>query len=465
MRQKMNNSTPPLFSGKAIAKIALPLIFQNILSITIGLADSIMVSSRGESAYAGVSLIGSLDTLLITLFSAIATGGSIVLAQAMGKKDQKLACESAKQLLYITTAIAATISAIVLILQVPIIHLLFGKAEDAVIKSALTYFNIVAISFPFLAMESSVASIFRAQGDSIISLKISIFMNFLNIGGNAILIYVVNLGVAGAALATLLSRIAGATIMLIISHNKKRYIHIEKLLSYRPDKKIIKALLSVGIPNGVENSLFQFGRLMTSSLVSSLGTVAIAANAAALSLANFQYNAGGAIHSTIVAVVGRCIGAKEQEQAKRYTRILVGVGYVTIITVAGLLCLLSAPLLSLFNLSTESFETARRLIFYHSAVSAVIWVVAFCLPNAFRAANDIRFTMVVSVFSMWIFRVAFAYYLAQDTVSIFGLFSFNGVGLGVMGVWIAMTVDWCVRTVFFLWRLLSGKWLSKANKI
>lgn len=457
----MITESKPLFSGKAIAKIALPLIFQNILSITIGLADSIMVSSRGETAYAGVALIGSLDTLLITLFSAIASGGSIVLAQAMGKKDRDLACRSAKQLLYVTTAIATTISAVVLSLQVPIVHLLFGKAEEAVIKSALTYFNIIAISFPFLAIENSIASVFRAQGDSVISLKISIFMNFLNIGGNAILIYLVNLGVAGAALATLLSRMIGAAIMVIISHNKKRYIYIEKLFRYRPDKKIIKALLSIGIPNGVENSLFQFGRLMTSSLVSSLGTVAIAANAAALSLANFQYNAGGAIHSTIVAVVGRCIGAREEAQAKKYAKILVGVGYFTIITVAGLLCILSAPLLGLFNLSTESFETARRLIFYHSAVSAVIWVVAFCLPNAFRAANDIRFTMVVSVFSMWMFRVALAYILAQDTVSVWKLFSFPGMGLGVMGVWIAMTVDWVARTVFFLHRFLSGKWLTK----
>lgn len=461
----MNKTSPPLFSGKAIAKIAIPLILQNILSITIGLVDSIMVSSRGESAYAGVSLIGSLDTLLITLFSSIAAGGSIVLAQAMGKGDRKLSCDAAKQLLYVTTAIAATISAVVLILRAPIIHLLFGKAEEAVIKNAITYFNIIALSFPFLAIENSIASVFRAQGDSVISLKVSIFMNFLNIGGNAILIYWVNLGVAGAALATLLSRTVGALLMLIISLNKKRYIHIEKLFKYRPDKSIIKALLSIGIPNGVENSLFQFGRLITSSLVSSLGTVAIAANAAALSLASFQYNAGGAIHNTIVAVVGRCIGAREKEQAKRYTKILLCVGYVTIISVAGLLCLLSSPLLNMFNLSMESFECARQLIFYHGAVSAVIWVVAFCLPNAFRAANDIRFTMIVSIVSMWIFRVVFAYFLAQESVSVFGLFSFPGANLGVMGVWIAMTADWLVRSVFFLWRFLSGKWLTKSQNI
>ena len=461
----MKNKSESLFSGRALAKIIIPLILQNILSITIGMVDSIMVSSRGEAAYAGVSLVGSLDTLLITLFSSIAAGGSIVLAQAMGKNDRKLSCNAAKQLLYVTTAIATAISTVVLIFRMPIIHLLFGKAEQSVINNALSYFNIIAMSFPFLAIDSSIASVFRAQGDSVISLKVSIFMNFLNIGGNAILIYWVNLGVLGAALATLFSRMTGAMIMLIISRNKKRYIYIENIFKYRPDKKIIRALLSVGVPNGVENSLFQFGRLMTSSLVSSLGTVAIAANAAALSLANFQYSAGSSIHNTVVAVVGRCIGAKEKEQAKRYTKILVGIGYVTVITVAGLLCLFSSPLLKLFNLSDESFFTARRLLFYHSAVSAVIWVVGFCLPNAFRAANDIRFTMVVSVASMWIFRVALAYFLAKDSISVFGIFSIPGANMGVFGVWIAMTADWLVRAIFFLWRFLSGKWLTKAQSI
>jgi Na+-driven multidrug efflux pump len=229
--------------------------------------------------------------------------------------------------------------------------------------------------------------------------------------------------------------------------------------------KIIKAILNVGFPNGIENSLFQFGRLMTSSLVSSLGTVAIAANAAALSLANFQYNAGGAIQSTMIAVVGRCIGAKEIKQAKKYTYKLIGIGYLLIVSVVILLCVFSSPMLRLFNLSAESTATARTLLFYHSAVSVVIWVIGFCLPNAFRAANDIKFTMYVSTISMWVFRVAFAYVLAKETVSVFGWFSFDGFGMGVMGVWVAMTVDWVVRTAFYLWRLISGKWLSKCDKI
>ena len=456
----MEKISSRLFSGKDISKIIVPLVLQNLFAIAIGMADSIMVASYNGDAFAGVSLVNSLDVLLITLFSAIATGGSVVLAQAMGQKNRKLACDSAKQLLYITTGIAVAISALVLILRTPLLNLLFGETEQAVMNNALSYFSIVAISFPFLAIENSVASILRAQGDSMTSLKISIFMNLLNIGGNAALIFGANLGAAGAALATLISRIIGASIMLWISQNSKRYIFIDKILSYRPSKVIIKSILRIGIPNGIENSLFQFGRLMTTSLVSSLGTVAITANSAALSLANIQYNAGNAVQSTMIAVVGRCVGADEKKQAKHYTALLLGIGYVIIFLVAILTCLLSTPLLSLFKLTTDGFTTARQLLFYHALVSIILWATAFCLPSAFRAAGDIKFTMVVSVASMWIFRVAFAYFLAKDTVSLFGLFEFGGMGMGVMGVWIAMTADWLVRAIIFIWKFFTGKWLN-----
>ena len=461
----MKNESDSLFSGRALAKIIIPLVLQNMLSITIGMADSVMVSSRGEAAFAGVSLVSSLDVLLITLFGAVASGGSVVLAQAMGKGDRKLACNAAKQLLYATTAIAVVISTLVLIFRAPILNLLFGKAEKSVINNALGYFSIIVLSFPFLAVENSISAMFRAQGDSVISLKISIFMNLFNIIGNAILIYGTPLGARGAALATLISRVVGAVIILAISHNKKRFIHIEKLFHYRPNKSVIKAILGVGVPNGIENSLFQFGRLITSSLVSSLSTAAIAANAAALSLANFQYNAGASVQSTMIAVVGRCVGADEKKQAKRYTNILLGIGYIIVFVVSGFLFLFSAPLLGLFNLSPEAFDTARGLLFYHGVVSVIMWAVAFCLPSAFRAAGDVRFTMIVSVLSMWIFRVAFAYILAKESVTPFGLFTIQGAGLGVTGVWVAMTLDWAVRTVFFLWRFLSGKWLTKKKML
>lgn len=457
----MKTIEKPMFTNRQLAKILLPLIVQSLLTVTISMVDSIMVSSEGEAAFAGVSLITSLDTLLVTLFTALSTGGTVVLAQMMGRNERARASEAAKQLWYLTLAIATVISAIVLIFRVPLLTALFGDAEAEVMKNAMNYFIFIAISFPFFAIDSGVGAVFRAQGDSMITLKISLFKNTINIVGNALFIYVFGMGAMGAAISTLISRIIGAIIITVIAHHKKRYIYMERLLHYRPDKTIIKSIFYIGIPTGIENSLFHFGKLITSSLVSTLGTAAIAANAAAHSLATLQYTMGGAVHNTSVAVVGRCIGAEEKEQAKHYTRYLLAFEYLLVFIISGVICLLSSPLLGLYHLSGTAFDSARILLFYHSAVSILIWPVAFGLPCSFRAANDVHFPMAISIFSMWFFRVMLAYFLAQETVSVFGIWSFSGVGLGILGVWIAMTVDWVFRAALFAWRYLSGKWLTK----
>ncbi len=459
----MEKQTSMLFSRRDLIRILIPLALQGILSVAIGMVDSMMVSNKGETAFAGVSLIGSLDTVLITLFGALTSGGSVVLAQAMGRGDRERACESAKQLVYASAVTAAVITVAVLTFRIPLLKLLFGEVEESVMQNALSYFTIVALSFPFLAIENSISAAFRAQGDSITTLKTSVFMNLLNIAGNALLIYGADLGAAGAALATLFSRFIGAALLLWIAHDTGRYIHLEHMLRYRPDFPIIRAILRIGVPNGIENSMFQLGRLMTASLVSSLGTVAIAANAAALSVANFQYTVGGAVQSTMVTVIGRCVGAKEEAQAKHYVRSLLGSSYLMVAGTNLLLCIFSAPLLSLFGLTPESSRMAWILLIYHSAVSVILWPTAFCLPPAFRAANDLMYTMVIAIFSMWVFRVALAYCLALETVSVFGLFAFPGMGFGLMGVWYAMTIDWIFRVICFLWRLISGRWLNKSG--
>ena len=452
-----------LFSRKQITAIIFPLLLQNLLSIAIGMADSIMVSNKGEAAFAGVSLVNSLDNLLITLFSALTAGGSVVLAQAMGRKDRDYACKAAKQMLYVTTMVAATISVVVLLLREPILRLLFGEVEANVLSNALAYFFFLAISFPFLAIENSVAATLRAQGDSMTSLKVSILMNLLNVAGNAILIYGVDLGAAGAAIATLISRMIGALIKLIIIRNPKRYIHLAHLRGYRPDRSMIKAILRFGIPNGIEQSMHNFGNLLTSSLVSSLGTAAIAARAAMNSITNVQYSSGGACQSSMVPVVGRCVGAKENTQAKQYTWVLLGIAYLLVIVVAVPTLIFATPLLRFYGLSGETVEIGRQLLIYQSIVAVLLWPFAFCLPSALRAAGDVSFTMKVSVVSMWIFRVALAYVLAQETVSLFGLVSFSGLGMGVMGVQVALSVDWMIRAIVFLGRLISEKWLAKCR--
>lgn len=463
---KMERSNKLLFTKKDIAVILIPLILQSILSVTIGMVDSLMVSNKGEDAFAGVSLVNSLDTVLITLFSALTTGGSVVLAQAMGRGDRDKACDAAKQLIYAASFVAAVITTLVLIFRYPLLNLLFGDAEASVMKNAHEYFFFIALSFPFLAMENSVTATFRAQGDSMIALKISMFMNIFNIVGNYLLIYVADLGAMGAAIATLVSRIIGSSIMIIIAHNNVRYIFYNKIFKYKPDWSIIKSILNIGVPNGIENSMFQFGRLMTSSLVSSLGTVAIVANAAALNLANFQYNAGAAVQSTTVTVIGRCVGANDKEQAKYFARYLLSIAYAIVFAVDLIMCIFATPLLTLYDLSGASLNLARILLIYHSIASMILWPAAFCLPPSFRAASDVKFTMYVSIFSMWVFRVALGYVLALETVEILvingvAVFTVPGFALGVIGVWIAMTVDWIFRTILFVWRYLSGKWLTK----
>ena len=461
----METQSKPLFSGKDLVKISLPLIIQQILAVTIGAVDTMMVSAAGEAAVSGVSNVNTLDTMLVLLFSSLVSGGSVVVSQLLGRKNPGEARAAAKQLLYITTIVAAFITVTVLLLRDPLLHLLFGKSDADVMYHSKRYFSFVALSFPLLAIESSGAALFRVMGNSLISMEVSIMMNLINVTGNALLIYGAGLGAAGAAIATLCSRFVGATVMLVLITKKKYPVHIEKLLHYRPNFQSIREILRIGVPNGIENGMFHFGKLITQVLISSMGTAANAANAVAATLANYQYMPGTAFSSTMVTVVGRCVGAGEKEQAKRYTRILVAATYVSLWIVILATFLFAKPIIAAYQLSADASEIAHSLIIYHASIAAFLWPIAFTLPTAFRSASDVRFPLIVSMFSMWTFRVALSYVFSLSVVSIPRLgISIPGFGLGPLGVWVAMTVDWVFRTVLFLTRYFNGKWL-KAYKI
>lgn len=457
--QGTNKKQPMLFSNRELLRLSIPLILQQIFSVTIGAVDTVMVAAAGETVVSGVSLISTLDTMLVLIFSSMVTGGSVVISQLLGRRDSDGARAAAKQLLYISTMVATAVTLIVVVLRVPLLNLLFGKAEPAVMSSALKYFTIVSLSFPLLAIESSGAVIYRVTGNSMIGLKVSIMMNLINVAGNAVLIYGFGMGAAGAAIPTLVSRLIGAGVMIYLMVHKNNPLRIERLLHYRPDGYTIRAILRIGVPNGVENGMFQFGRLMTQSLVSSLGTAAIAANAVALTLANYQYMPGSAIGGVIIPVVGRCVGAGEEKQAKYYSKFLVGITYVLLWVVILLTLLFAKPIISLYDLSAESAALAYEMIVFHCIIAAVLWPIAFTLAIPFRAASDVRFPLVVSVFSMWAFRVALSYFFALGSVTVFGL-TLPGLGLGPLGIWVAMMVDWIFRAALFVWRYLSGKWLS-----
>lgn len=451
-RVKMDE-TNMLFSKKEVNKIVFPLIAQQVLAVTVGMFDTMMVSSAGEAAISGVSLVNTLNLLLIYIFSSLASGGAVVISQFMGRRDMKTANEGAKQLWWVVFVISSLVMLLSLVLCSPMLKLIFGAIEPDVMQNAKIYFIYLAISFPMLGIYNACAAIFRAMGNTKISLTTSIIMNFVNIAGNAILIYIFKMGAAGAAIATSLSRLVGAVIMMILLYDKNNPLFFDKLLKVKPNWPIIKNVCGIGIPNGLENSMFQFGKVLTQSLIATFGTAQIAANAVGNSVTSIQYTAGTAIGMAMITIVGRCVGAEEKEQAKQYAAKLLKMTYGIIIAVSVFVCLFVNQIVGLYSLAGESGALAKEIILFHSLCVSTIWPIAFTLPNSFRAASDVRFTMILSIVSMWIFRVMLSY--------VFGKY----MGMGVMGVWYAMACDWIFRAIFFGIRYIKGTWLTKYKPI
>ena len=442
-----------LFTNKDLTRIIYPLIIEQILVVTLGMADSMMVAYAGEAAVSGVSLVDTINLLLSYIFSALATGGAVVTSQFIGKRDYDSARASAKQLLYSVLFISLIVMAFALVCRSSMLKLIFGSVEDEVMFSAKSYLLYSALSYPFLALYNGSAALFRSMGNSKISMIVSFIMNIVNIIGNAILIYEFNLGAAGAAIATMICRIVGAVIMVALLYDRRNPIFIEKILHFRPDFKIIKSILDIGIPNGIENGMFQFGKILTQSLLATFGTVAIAANAVASTISSFEYAIGTAIGLAMITVVGRCIGAEDKNQARYYAKKLLIIEYIVMISVIVTLTVLLKPIISIYNMNAEASSIAFQLMIIHHILITTIWPLSFTLPHSFRAANDVRYPLGISLVSMWIFRVVFSYILA---------YAFD---LGVFAVWFAMFMDWGFRAIFFGVRYLKGTWLTKYKPI
>lgn len=449
-----------IFSRKDIIKITIPTFFQQVFEFMIGMINTIMVSSAGEAAVSGVSLVNTLDNVLIVFFSALVTGGSVVVAQVLGTKNTKNISEVAKQLIYSAVIVATVLTVVVLTFKAPILNMLFGDAEADVIDNGMKYFSIVALSFPLLAINLATGACFRSSGNSTIPLVLSIIMNMVVIACNMIFVISLGMGATGTAIAIFIARLSVTVVYLFLIHRKKYPVHVERILHYRPNFKIIKNILHIGVPNGIETTLFQFGRLLTQTLVAMLGTTVIAANAVALNVSQFQYSVNTAFISCIIPIVGRCIGAKKVDQAKYYSRSLLLLEFAVMAVVSLGIYVFIDPLMTLYNITPSGIELSKQLIITHLIVALAIYPFGFLTPAIFRAAADVRFTMVMSLVSMWLLRVALAYVLALETVSVFGMFTISGLGLGIWGVWIGMFADWAFRAVVYMIRYLTGRWLK-----
>jgi putative MATE family efflux protein len=438
------------WDNRALFGMIWPLMIEQVLAVTMGAADTIMVSSVGEFALSGVNIVDNINNLLIIAFAALCTGGSVVVSQYIGRRDAGNARLASRQLVYIVTIVSLVIMSIALPLRRPLIALIYGKLEADVMSAASTYLLITSLSFPMLALYNACAALFRSVGNSRVTMRIALIVNVLNIGGNLFFIYGLKIGIAGAALSTLISRTAAAVILMtMLILNRRDPISLAGLLKIKFAGKMTRNILNVGIPSGLESSMFQIGRLLTQRIFTTFGTAAIAGNAIAGVINSFSFMPGMAYGMVLLTVVGQCIGAGDYGAAKKNTAKIMKLSFLTIFVMNLLIYIFMEPIISCFSLSDEAYNYAKLFLRVHCISMAVGWAMSFALPNALRAAGDARYVMIVASVSMWTVRVSAAYLLC---------FTF---GIGPLGVWLAMGGDFICRGSFYLTRWLGGKWQEK----
>ncbi|WP_418405164.1 MATE family efflux transporter [Blautia sp.] len=437
-----------MFTNRMIRNLLIPVVLEQLLNSIMGTADTMMVSNVGSAAISAVSLVDSINVLVIQAFSALAAGGAIVCAQYIGQRNKEKANESARQVLFIITVISVAVSLICLVFQKPLLRLIFGSVEAEVMRASETYFFYTALSFPFIAAYDSAASIFRAQDNTRGPMLISMISNVMNIAGNAVMIWGFHMGVAGAALSTLISRVFCAVVVLIQLRKDRQEIVVRDYIRIRPNWSMIKRILGIGIPSGVENSMFQLGKLAIQSTVSTLGTAAIAAQAMTNILENLNGIAAIGVGVGLMTIVGQCLGAGRQDEAVYYIKKLCVIAEVIIIISCLGVFALTKPITILGGMEKVSADMCFHMVMWITIVKPIAWTMAFIPGYGLRAAGDVKFSMITSCCTMWACRFCLCVFLIRK------------LGFGPMGVWIGMFADWTVRSIIFTWRFHSRKWLQ-----
>lgn len=435
-----------LFTNQSLKKLIWPLIVEQILIMIVGMADTMMVSYAGEAAISGVGLVDMVNNLIITVLAAIATGGAVIVSQYIGSQDKEKANFASGQLMTITAIISIAIMIFCLIFHKGILSLFFGSIEADVMNACITYFLITALSFPFLGVYNSSSALFRSIEKTKVTMYVSLLMNAINIIGNYIGVIILGAGVAGVAIPTLISRIVAAVIMFVLSLNHKNDVYVKIKDIKTMNMPMMKKILQIAIPNGIENGLFTLGRVLVTSIVALFGTSQIAANSVAGSIDQIAIVVVNAINLGIVTIVGQCVGANDYNQATYYIKKLMKISYVVTAIIGGLVIVALPWILNLYTLSAEARNFTYILVIMHNVMAFALHPTSFVLPNGLRAAGDVTYSMYVGIGSMIVFRLGAAF--------LFGIV-FN---MGIIGVWIAMGSDWLCRSVCFVIRFIKGKW-------
>lgn len=434
------------FSNKELLSLILPLTLESGLNILIGMIDTMMVASCGESAVSAVSLVDSISFLLITMLNAFATGGAVICSQYLGNGNKERARTTARNLIYISLAIGIMLPIVVLPLRMTIVRNVFGTITDTVANYANDYFFFLILSYPFLALYSAYTALARSEKKTKRTFYVALLMNIINVVGNAILILHLDMGPKGASIATLISRIIGAFILFIYSSREKEVLSTKGLLKNLPSMELIKKIVKIGVPSGIEGSFFHVGKITITAMVSSLGTSAIAINTVVNNYNAYCNISGNAICLAMITVIGQCRGNGNFEDIKYYTRKLLIILYVLSIVTAIPLYIFSPQVVGLYGLESANIAACVPIARSCLIACCTIWPLAFCLPNSLKAVGDVKFIMVSSLLSVYAVRVFGAYIFIKL------------LGFGVWGVWIAMYIDWIARSILYMTRYKNGKW-------
>lgn len=439
------------FTNHELTALIAPLLLEQLLAITVGLADSLMVATVGDAAISAVSLVDSISNLMIYIFSAMAAGGAAVAGQYIGRRERDNACSAGQHLVALLGVTSIAFAALLYLFKTALLTAVFGQIDAEVMAATDKYYSIVMASIPGIALYNGGAAIFRTMERSDVSLKVSLLMNAINVGGNALLIFVFRMDVAGVAIPTLVSRTVAAAVILGLLFNEKLPLHLSNAGAFRLNGRLLRNILYIGVPSGIENGMFHLGRLILYSLISTFGTASIVANAIGNTLGNFHVFAGMAISLGVTTVVSQCVGAGDFDVARYHMRKLMKAAYALMTATNLLIIALLPAIMRIYDVSPEGERLAVIVALIHGIAAIFLWVPSFMIPAFLRAAGDARFTMLASMLTMWLCRVLSAYLLGKY------------MGYGVVGVWVAHScLDWSVRSVVFFLRYRGGKWTTKA---
>lgn len=435
-----------MFTNKGLRNLIIPLAVEQLLQLLVGLADTFVVSRAGDAAMSGVSLVNSFNTVFVFLFTSLAAGGAVIISQYIGSKNNEQAGKSASQLVMFSALFGITISVVVLAFYRPILHLLFGKVEQEVMDACVIYLRISAFSYPAMAVYNAGAALCRARGKTKVTMYISTLANIVNLAGNIIGVFVLKLGVAGVAYPSLISRLLSAVLVTAYCFGGKNEVCYRMKNIFAWDGGLLKKILGIAVPNGVENGIHQLIKVAISSMVSMFGTYQIAALGTAMSINQLSALMSYAMGPVFTTVIGQCMGAGDIEQADLYFKKLMKLAFVLSISWNAFMFAMTPLFLKFSAISPEAKELVIWLVLLNNILSGIAYPFAAPLGNGLRAAGDVRFTMIVSVALTVLVRFCGAELFAVV------------INLGAIGTVLGMGADLFLRGGIFIARYKSRKW-------